>query len=714
MDGIILNDNANENISDDVMDTQGYLIGLRCSPKDFSEHCKEIFQNSAEVARLAEENDKNVQTKIVISVYLDVNEKPYEVTFEDISTKNTGIKNLKSKNILVMYSHRGDKTGFSEYGEGGSEAIKQMCDNILYETITDTQVSEKLSLDINEAINTNKNFIKTSKYSDKGTYKPEEECFTTGTKITLKNLYEPYKSKELGKQCLNGELANKLSQSFIALSLNVTIKLKIYKNNVIEKEFDIIPTTNIEYNKTKTENEIKLIKHKDTEEIMCVAVIYKNNKPQLITYVDIGKKRNSYQKIVFDSENVAVKNKFKKNSISYDENNYNINNYDIIREGALIHLSTDMSEKPDISKMGFDGWRRVKGNNIVKTNSEPLDLRWSKFKSHRTRHTRFRGAIEYNRDWDTYLSSDKSKTITDDRPFKETILLVIKGITTQYFADMKKKYGYYNTEKKPADDEDDDESIEDEEETKQEPEPEPVNIITVEEEIVEPEPVNVITVEEEIIEPEPINIITVKEEIVEPEQINIITVEEEIVEPEPINIITVEEEIVEPEPINIITVEEEIVEPEPVNVITVEEKIVEHEPINIITVEEEIVEPEPINIITVQEIESEPDDIEPEIVYRNANSAEYVNKEKLLKAIDNALLKKHIHNKFDEALENLYRVHNLFSNSVFECVYSKLTIYQKVEILKIHLNKTINFDTDNVLGGSIFLRNYNIFIKEKE
>ena len=53
-----------------------------------------------------------------------------------------------------------------------------------------------------------------------------------------------------------------------------------------------------------------------------------------------------------------------------------------------------------------------------------------------------------------YLSSDKSKTITDDRPFLETISLVIKGLTQSYFADMKKK-GHYDTERKEPEDEDD-------------------------------------------------------------------------------------------------------------------------------------------------------------------------------------------------------------------------------------------------------------------
>ena len=43
---------------------------------------------------------------------------------------------------------------------------------------------------------------------------------------------------------------------------------------------------------------------------------------------------------------------------------------------------------------------------------------------------------------------------------------------------------------------------------------------------------------------------------------------------------------------------------------------------------------------------------------------------------------------------------------------SKLTIQDKVDIIKEHLDKVYLFDTENIVGGSVFLRDYNKFITE--
>ena len=90
---------------------------------------------------------------------------------------------------MKQYNHKGDKRGFSEYGEGGSEALKQMANFILYETsLNNTSVSESLQLDKDRAIQNLHSNIK---------------CYTVtisnveivGTKVSRLQKYEDTTSK---------------------------------------------------------------------------------------------------------------------------------------------------------------------------------------------------------------------------------------------------------------------------------------------------------------------------------------------------------------------------------------------------------------------------------------------------------------------------------------------------------------------------------------
>ena len=430
------------NQNDDDMDINGYIDGIRAAPKPIEEHLKEILHNSLEAIRLAEQKYPNeISSEIDINITIDSKNKPQQIVFGDKSTKGTGINELKEKGILQMYHHNGVKTGFSEYGEGGSESGKQMSNSILWETFPDSQVSETLSLNINKSTELN-SFKKAALYSNQGTYKPNNG-FTTGTQITFSDLTESYRSSTIGKMCLDGTMAITLSSYLIHINLNLQrpIHLNIIKGNEMIHSYPIVPKINLKGNIRV--HELLIFKEKDTSDIVCafMGIIGKNKSIQLLTF-----------------EN-------KKKTV------FNDTKYDNVSKCKL-HLSTD--EERDIKLMGFDGWRGVEGGNIVKTNSEPLKIQWDKWNSHRTRYAQFRGAIEYDRNSDSYVRSDKSKMITDDRPFEESIKEVMISLTDIYFKDMKKMYGHYNTEKKVKEEEDDYEP-----ETEPEPEPEKVQVPVV-------------------------------------------------------------------------------------------------------------------------------------------------------------------------------------------------------------------------------------------
>ena len=110
---------------------------------------------------------------------------------------------------------------------------------------------------------------------------------------------------------------------------------------------------------------------------------------------------------------------------------------------------------------------------------------------------------------------------------------------------------------------------------------------------------------------------------------------------------------------------------------------------------------------TTQEI-SNNERIEPETVQRlKPSSAEYINKTKILKAINCWNSKPQLHDKLKDALENLYLVNRLFDPNIHKKVYSMISIEQKIELLYDYLNKKYIFDTDDVLGGIVFVRAYN-------
>jgi hypothetical protein len=663
----------------------GYYDGIRAAPKPFHEHAKEIIHNSLEAIRLAEKNNNSkIISSINLKIYLDSNERPEKFEFEDISTSGTGIKNLESKNILTQYRHEGEKSGFSEYGEGGSEATKQIADCVIFESVTETGTSESLILYKDCAIKEN-NFKKSAKYSNEGIYKPRNN-FSTGTKVTLTKLTDSYKTKELGNQCLTGELAKRLSNSFIQINLTLLeFKIIVCKNNEIVKDFDIIPTNNLR--EEKQEYNLCIYKHNETEELICVVNNNKNNKK--VTYEE-GRKKTFQTKT--DVENSLKKSKaqVKKNfDVLYNEK-YDLDNYTKITTSyAILHLSTETDERlADIKKMGFDGHRRVegnnKGNNIVKTNSEPLELQWGLFRSHRTRYKQFRGAMEYDRNWDIYLGSDKSKTISDDRPFITPIKNVIQGLTKEYFASMK-KLGYYDTDKKKEDNDDDNSNDNDNQDVTA------IEAIEKEAEVMVPA-IEAIEEEAEVMVPA-IEAIEEEAEVMVPA---IETIEEEA------EVMVPAIETIEEEAEVMVTVIESIEEEHECMVTAIESIEEEHEcMVTVIETNEEINQ-----LITTNDDGT----IELQTIHRKANNAQYANKEKINIAIDNALAKQNCHTSFNEALEDLFNIHQ---KNIFEIMYKKFTIEQKAEIFKQYLDFNYPVDTMDIPGGSAFIRMFNEFIKEE-
>ena len=649
---------------DNDLCVSGYYDGIRAAPKPFHEHAKEIIHNSLEAIRLAEKNNNSkIISTVNLKIYLDSNERPEKFEFEDASTSGTGIKNLETRNILTQYRHEGEKTGFSEYGEGGSEATKQIADCIIFESVTETGISESLILDKDNAIKEN-SFKKSSQYSNEGSYKPRNN-FSTGTKLTLTKLSDSYKTKELGIQSLSSELAARLSNSFIQINLTLLeFKLIVCKNNEVVKDFDIIPTNNLR--EEKQEHSLCIYKHNETEELICVVNNNKNNKK--VTYEE-GRKKTFQTKTDVENSLKKSKAKDKKNfDVLYNEK-YDLDNYTKITTSyAILHLSTETDERlDDIKKMGFDGHRRVegnnKGNNIVKTNSEPLELQWSLFRSHRTRYKQFRGAMEYDRKWDIYLGSDKSKTISDDRPFITPIKNVIQGLTKEYFASMK-KLGHYDTDKKKQDDNDDDNSNDNGNANDDDNSNDNGNA-NDDEVAAELPAVTTAAVEE------------ANEKVV---AISVSAAIEEVVIEE------ANEEVVA------ISVSA-----------AVEEVVLEEANEEVAALTETIEEVNQIITNTNNE-----ETIELQTIHRRSNNAQYANKEKINMAIDNALAKQTCHDSFDEALEDLFNTHQ---KNIFEIMYKKFTIEQKTDIFKQYLDSNYQ-DTMDIPGGSVFIRMYNDFIKE--
>lgn len=103
--------------------------------------------------------------------------------------------------------------------------------------------------------------------------------------------------------------------------------------------------------------------------------------------------------------------------------------------------------------------------------------------------------------------------------------------------------------------------------------------------------------------------------------------------------------------------------------------------------------------------------IVPTVVPRCANRAEYVTKEDCINAIDNWFTKLDIHNELDKDLAELFRANNLIHEFVFESVYSKISIEDKVQIIKQYLNTKYPIGTEKINGGIAFIRQYRIHLQ---
>jgi hypothetical protein len=713
-----------DEVEDDAdIDVDGYYTAIRSAPRPVQQQITEILSNSLEAIRLSEQKSPNNKSKIMFDLHLDDNDKPEKIVVEDYSENGTGIKNLKSKNILKQYNHKGDKNGFSEYGEGGSEALKQVADTILYETVNKPGVSESLLVDKDTAIE-NGNIKQSSIYSDAGSYIPPQG-YSSGTKITLTNLYEMYTTSEQGIEFLDGTIAKKLSESIVRLKLNIEeFQLRVFKKHEIKCLYDITSSSNL---KAKLrEHHLSLLQHKETREKMCLV----EKKGKKYTYEKKPSKRgDSYISIELktrDEVRKSVEPKSKKGSTkqkkTFEESynpKYDIDNYEsVIPSQLILSLSTD--EEHDHDKMGFAGHRRVAGDNIIKSSGNILNLDFGKFKSHRTRYGQFRGAMNYDRNWDKYLNSDKSKTISDDRPFIPSIQCVIKGLTADYFRDMKKEHGDYNAEKEADDyyNDENEETTNDQEDT---------NINIVQEEVTPPvdedrnndqqdtninivqEEVTIVVSEESANDKEDTNINIVQEEVTivvsedsanDQEDTNINIVQEEV------TIVVSEDSANDQEDTNINIVQEEV------TIVVSEDSANDQEDTNINIVQEEVTIVVSEDLANDQRETGANEIIEPDIVYRSESLAEYVNKLKINKALNNWISSPQHHVKLNDALENLYKVHRLIDLGVFTSIYSKLKIEEKVEIFKEHLNNKYIIDTDIVDEGSKFLRAYNSCINE--
>jgi len=434
------------------LDVCGYVTAERKANSPLEDIYSEQIANSQEAIRLAKKIDPTIQAKIEIINYIE-NDTLVAVKVCDMATGFTGVSNMKSKEMFKLFHHpSSEKSGFSEYGIGGKLKNMLLANRITYNTKTNTGPVEQSIWDIKKSIEQNS-------ISNAITYDCIEKCnsdfykyisdqqYFTGTELSCEDITEPYRTAVVAESILDVSYSDndeedddtetkpndesgiatdgiykRLCKKYIRMDTDYPIHFIVYKNN------ELVADKQIESKSDLGGNIEKAVLH-----------IYQSNATK--KYKVIYEKDTKW----YESEPCKGRDVFRKDPcvLKSDKIASIHANYTFI-SNIIVYCST--AEHNVNKKMGYDTWRKVEGGYIVKTNSEKLRLKWSKWNSHRTRYAAFRGAIEYTRDSDVFLNSDKAKTTSDDRPFHELIRWNILHLTDKYFAKMKTENGFYDTE----------------------------------------------------------------------------------------------------------------------------------------------------------------------------------------------------------------------------------------------------------------------------
>jgi hypothetical protein len=434
------------------LDVCGYVTAERKANSPLEDIYSEQIANSQEAIRLAKKIDPTIQAKIEIINYIE-NDTLVAVKVRDMATGFTGVSNMKSKEMFKLFHHpSAEKSGFSEYGIGGKLKNMLLANRITYNTKTNTGPIEQSIWDIKKSIEQNS-------ISSAITYDCIEKCnsdfykyisgqqYFTGTELSCEDITEPYRTADVAESILDVSYSDndeedddtetkqtdesgiatdgiykRLCKKYIRMDTDYPIHFIVYKNN------ELVADKQIESKSDLGGNIEKAVLH-----------IYQSNATK--KYKVIYEKDTKW----YESEPCKGRDVFRKDPcvLKSDKIASVHANYTFI-SNIIVYCST--AEHNVNKKMGYDTWRKVEGGYIVKTNSEKLRLKWSKWNSHRTRYAAFRGAIEYTRDSDVFLNSDKAKTTSDDRPFHELIRWNILHLTDKYFSKMKTENGFYDTE----------------------------------------------------------------------------------------------------------------------------------------------------------------------------------------------------------------------------------------------------------------------------
>jgi len=496
----------------------GFIKHARSSSPPLLKCASEVIQNGLEAHRIAAQKDENTKTNISIN-FICKDMKLEKIQLIDVSTNNTGINHFKTGEFLCLYHHKGDTTGFSEYGIGGTYSIMCLTDKARYETKTkNSECIQERTLDLSQ-----------SQYADSiydcwveneyinsilAHYINDE--YTTGTAIELV-MIDKFKYSDTYDSIFDKEkLYKNFCKTFINLPKNVNISYTVVDNDK-HRFTEHIEPYHISASYQESYYSIMCLHKKTgtTRNFVSVNNIVLN-KPseQKLENIEI----NDDEKFATYYNNQKI-DKFSKKMYCVKTFNEIKKQYKITAKSIHYNMTDVEDTENDIKKCGYYGYREVKGGSKINTTPEnSLKFYWNKFSSHRTRYNQFRGIIIYDRDSDTYLQSNSQKTLSDDRKIHPELRWNILSKTNQYFISMRGNHNLYDTNIKNKTVKVVEEAVVEEAVMEAEEEAEEEAVVeAVEEAVVE-------AVEEEVVE-------EAEEEVVEEaEEEAVVEAEEEVVE----------------------------------------------------------------------------------------------------------------------------------------------------------------------------------------
>jgi hypothetical protein len=444
-----------KNMKSNDIDISGMIVAERKAAPTILTPVKEALHNSLEVLRLARQFDS--RNKGMIELIFHMRGRHLEKwSMFDQATKNTGIKNLESKQLYKLYKHEGVQTGFSEYGIGSKLENLRCCDLIEHHTITDSGIYERTSWHIPRSIESN-SLLDVIEYNANPNYQPMRELFNhelgfnTGTLLECSSILPRLKNLDTANYIMDpAGLLEDINHSLVQFdSENIQIFFKVFENGDL-KMHEQIGSKDYLYGYRETYDLISC-EDKTTREISTFIKLTPVN--ETMGFESILSNQLSNSTIQNNDKFVTYYGGQKIDNLGSDKPKEELTGarlkqtFSVKSHVKLICTTAEYEEvDEDNSKYGFYGFREVEGGNIVCTTPEPLLLKWGKLKSHKTRHCQLRVGIQYDRQSDQVLLSDKSKTLSDDREIDASLRINILKLTDMYISKMRKEHKFYETD----------------------------------------------------------------------------------------------------------------------------------------------------------------------------------------------------------------------------------------------------------------------------